>query len=112
MNSIQDRAVVHTVDTAQPPRILVGICTCAAHAERKQAVRDTWLRHIPKGIKCIFFTGRTAEESPSEPDTVILPVDDSYKTLPQKTFAFLCHALENEEFDWLFKCVSGAWGRR
>ncbi len=90
--------------TAQPPRILVGICTCAAHAERKKAVRDTWLRHIPDGIRCIFFTGRTATEAPAGPDTVILPVDDNYKTLPQKTFSFLCHALENEEFDWLFKC--------
>ena len=112
MNSIPNPASVFPVsgaatsstETIQQPRILVGICTCAAHAERREAVRDTWLRHIPDGIRCLFFMGNTPDASAPEPDTVALPVNDNYKHLPQKTFAFLCHALENEEFDWLFKC--------
>ena len=85
------------------PKILVGICSCEKYPHKRQAVRETWMSRPVSGIDCQFFIGGTSKSS-EEPDTLVLPVDDSYIMLPAKVIAFFAHALETSNFDWLFKC--------
>lgn len=87
----------------EKPVILVGICSCRAYSEKRSAVRETWLTRPVSAIECRFFVGR-GEPLDAEPDTISVDADDSYDFLPQKVIAFFRHALENFEFDWLFKC--------
>lgn len=84
-------------------RILVGICSCSRYPEKRQAVRSTWLALPSPNVECQFFIGGR-ESLADEPDTVVLPVDDSYEGLPEKVLAYFAHALEHSGFDWLFKC--------
>ncbi len=84
-------------------KILVGICSCSRYPGKREAVRSTWLSQPYKNVTCQFFIGGR-ESLSDEPDTVVLPVDDSYEGLPEKVIAFFAHALEHFEFDWLFKC--------
>ena len=85
------------------PKILVGICSCRAYAEKRKAVRETWLSRSAAGIECCFFVGG-GKPIVDESDTVVLDCDDSYEYLPQKVLAFFKHALETSDFEWLFKC--------
>lgn len=89
--------------THRPCRILVGICSCRPYTEKRQAVRDTWLDRKEEGIECVFFVGGDLPLE-EEPDTVTLDVEDSYEALPEKVIAFFRSALQQYEFDWLFKC--------
>jgi len=83
--------------------ILVGVCSCQAAAARRKACRDTWMRHLPPGVECRFFLGGR-EPLACEPDVVALWENDDYLHLPAKGLAFYAWALENYDFDWLFKC--------
>lgn len=87
----------------QTPRILVGICTARQHAERRQAIRDTWLSMPAEGVECRFFAGG-GDPLPDEPDVIPLDVADGYDDLPAKVLAFFRHALDTYDFEWLFKC--------
>ena len=83
--------------------ILVGTCSAQPCGERRQGVRETWLRHPQEGVECLFFLG--GEVPPGEEgDTVGLDAPDSYNDLPAKVLAFFRYALEHYDFDWLFKC--------
>lgn len=84
-------------------RILVGICSCNNAGNRRAACRETWLSHPQPDVECRFFLGRR-EPLPAEPDVVNLWVDDGYNHLPAKGLAFYRWALENYDFEWLFKC--------
>ncbi|OLA87900.1 hypothetical protein [Akkermansia sp. 54_46] len=42
--------------------ILVGICSGQGLEERRNAVRDSWLRHPQEGVECLFFIGGEAAE--------------------------------------------------
>ncbi len=92
----------HMRNPGPPPRILIAVCSCAAHEEKRAAVRATWASQSPSGITVRFFTGGDAP--PDGADVIGLPVDDSYPYLPSKVMAFFRHALEHFDFDWLFKC--------
>lgn len=96
-------AVIPTPPQKKKVNILVGICSCNNATQRRVACRETWLSHPQPGIECRFFLGRR-EPLPNEPDVVNLWVDDGYYHLPAKGLAFYKWALENYDFDWLFKC--------
>src|SRR5690349_1177070 len=87
-----------------PPAILIGICSCHRYAERRQAVRNTWLRSLPEDMKALFFVGRAPGLECEEPGLVQLPVSDEYGQLTVKVLAFYRYALEYFSFDYLFKC--------
>lgn len=97
----------HSIIPANPQKkkvgILVGICSCNSAGKRRDACRETWLSHPQPGIECRFFLGRRTPLK-NEPDVVNLWVDDGYYHLPAKGLAFYKWALENYDFDWLFKC--------
>jgi hypothetical protein len=84
------------------PRILIGICSCRGMRERREAVRDTWMRHVPAGIEAVFFVGGGAAST--EPGVVSLPVPDDYNALSLKVHAFYRYALDRFGFEYLFKC--------
>lgn len=98
-----------TEKTETPPRekkrfrILVGVCSCVPAKERREAVRETWMKDGAEGVECLFFLGG-AEPPAGEPDVVRLNAEDDYAHLPEKVFAFFRWALENRDFDFLFKC--------
>jgi Galactosyltransferase len=84
------------------PRILIGICSCGRYGERREAIRQTWLRTLPAGVTALFFIGR---ESASDRDGLIsLAVPDDYQNLTQKVHGFFRYALAHYDFDYLFKC--------
>ncbi len=88
--------------------ILIGICSCVKNRQRREAIRKTWLSSLPDGIEARFFVGDSGvseSESELESDTLFLEgVRDSYDRLPDKVLSFFRYALDNFEFDWLFKC--------
>ena len=83
--------------------ILVGICSGQGLEERRNAVRDSWLRHPQEGVECLFFIGGEAAEE-ERGDTVGLDAPDTYNGLPAKVLAFFRYGLEHYDFDWIFKC--------
>ncbi|RYD67789.1 MAG: glycosyltransferase family 2 protein, partial [Verrucomicrobiaceae bacterium] len=78
------------------------MCSCAAHEEKRAAVRATWASQAPDGTTVRFFVGGGGP--PDGDDVIVLLVDDSHTFLPTKVMAFFHHALEHFQFDWLFKC--------
>ena len=90
--------------TTDAPRVLVGICSCRANREKREAVRETWLSRPVPGVECRFFIGGGTISPDGEPDVVVLPVNDDYDHLPSKVRAFFAEALATSDFDWLFKC--------
>lgn len=85
--------------------IIVGICSWIGARDKRDAVRRTWLQYSQQGIECLFFTGGGISLSSEElKDTVLLDAPDGYNELPAKVFSFFRYALENYDFNWLFKC--------
>lgn len=84
--------------------LLIGICSCCKARDRRQAVRDTWLKHSVNGIKSVFFVGHRTPLEDEKEDTVTLWASDTYARLPEKVLEFFRYALEHYDFKWLFKC--------
>lgn len=99
IDALPERRVAHP-----QPRLLIGICSCARARERRQAIRETWLRTVPTYCQAVFFIGGGEVPEGEEADVVALPVPDGYRELPQKVFAFFQYALKNPSIRWVFKC--------
>ncbi|MFI3244277.1 MAG: hypothetical protein R3Y56_08500 [Akkermansia sp.] len=88
------------------PKILVGICSCAKAKDRRDAVRETWMRVNPSDsalMECLFYIGQSPD-AVEEEKLIQLPARDSYEALPEKVLAFFKYALHYHNFDYLFKC--------
>ena len=83
-------------------RILIGICSSQSTSERRKAVREAWMTALPDGVDATFFVGDGA--AIDGPDVVAVAAPDDYAGLILKVTAFLRHAVEKHEFDYLFKC--------
>ena len=88
---------------AFPPLILVGICSCRHLRERRDAIRATWLRHLPPNVRAVFFVGRGAPLDEPHDDIVRVAAPDAYLALPGKVQRFFRDMLA-WDFDFLFKC--------
>lgn len=95
------------VVTKRQVRILVGVCSCAGAQKRRDTIRHTWMQHAEPGIECRFFMGH--RDAVQENDVISLWVNDNYDHLPEKVLAFFRYALENYDFEWLFKCDDDTW---
>ena len=62
-------------------RLLLAIISCHKHSAYRQAIRETWLPLVPKGVDAKFFCG--SGSSPL-PDEVFLDCPDGYDALPAK----------------------------
>jgi hypothetical protein len=84
-------------------RILVAVCSKREDRGARQACRETWLSGIRGGGTLVrFFIGEGTHTG--EEDAVGLMVSDAGAELPGKVLAMLTRALENHEFDWIFRC--------
>lgn len=96
-------------------RLFVLVCSCHGYHDRKvratdadgckakrDACRQTWLSHIPEGVRYAFFVGGAAPEG--EPDVWALDAPDTYHGLPEKVRAAFIQALNVPGWKWLFKC--------
>src|SRR5262245_55154921 len=86
----------------QTSRILIGVCSCHRTADRRRAVRASWMRRLPAGVTATFFVGEGPKSG--EPDVVQVSASDDYPGLTRKVHAFLQHAVTRHQFDYLFKC--------
>jgi hypothetical protein len=85
------------------PVILVGICSGRKFRDRREAVRDTWLKNVRGNVVAKFFVGQGTEALEREDDTWVVDAPDDYPSLPRKVAAFYKRAL-GMDFDYLFKC--------
>lgn len=88
---------------APAPRILIAICSCHRHEERREACRATWLTRLPPHVAAFFFIG-TGGNAPPAANTLYLDVADDYAALTKKTASMLRGAVQRWPFDYLFKC--------
>jgi len=88
-------------------RILVGILSCHAYPERRQAQRETWLPLLTTDYR--YFIGRPVEAG-SESDVVYLDVPDDYDSLPIKVLAMIKWVYD-QGYDFLMKCDDDTYVR-
>lgn len=92
-------------------RALIAILSCAQHAERRQAIRQTWLRGLRKA-DYRFFIGATAAskcwDSPHDEEYVNAP--DDYQSLARKVEAAVMRA-SMWGYDFVFKCDDDTYVR-
>lgn len=85
--------------------VLVGLLAChfESHLPRRTLCRETWLPALQDmGADVVFLIG-AHDRVERRGDELLLPVDDSYKALPQKTHAFMQWALETSGVTHVFK---------
>jgi hypothetical protein len=88
-------------------KIVIGALSGLQHDARRRRCRETWLADSRRlGVNAVFLIG--AKEYTSSPfclgDLLLLPCPNDYPSLPQRTRWFCRWALEQNEWDYLFKC--------
>lgn len=88
-------------------KILIGALSGTQHEMRRRRCRETWIADARRfGIECVFLMGGT--EFTATPilfdDMLLLPCPNSYPALPQRTRWFCKWALEQPNWEYLFKC--------
>lgn len=86
-------------------RALIAVESCQAHRNRHQPIRDTWFKDVCVTDKRFFMGPKLDveyEAAHEVGDEVILPINDSYEALPQKTQA-ICRWAIDRGFDFVFK---------
>ena len=99
----------HKVKGRRAPRILVGALSGSSPllVRRRESCRRTWFTGVGgrEGVDCLFLMGDPGLSKPElRGDELWLPCPDDYASLPQKTHLFCRWALENAEFEYIFKC--------
>ncbi|MBP7951554.1 MAG: hypothetical protein KA004_18075 [Verrucomicrobiales bacterium] len=89
--------------------IVVGVCSCANHRQRREAVRKTWAAQAPPGVKVLFFTEACDPDERiwsggKEGDVVLVETEGDYPALPAKVEGFFRSIVNSCRFDYLFKC--------
>lgn len=82
-------------------KLLVTINSCHAYRHRRDAVRDTWLKHLSPDTSYFFYLGEGDTEL--EPGVLRMPYEDTREANTHKTHHAFAQALQNYEFDWLFR---------
>lgn len=86
--------------------VIVGICSHYHAGERREAIRNTWLKHpfSRQEIDYRFFIGGDNIPEDNRDDIVALGSPDSYDYLPRKCYDFYKWCSEHYDFDFIFKC--------
>lgn len=87
-------------------RILIGALSGREMGPRRNNCRATWVPMTRAcGITTLFLLGDETLECPEvRGDELWLPCPDAYPFLPQRTRWFCRWALEQSDWDYLFKC--------
>ena len=87
-------------------RIIIGALSGWAYPERRQRCLSTWLADAEAlAIRAVFLLGCPTLKAPEQmgPHTLCLPCPDDYPSLPQRTLHFCRWALQQSDWDYLFK---------
>jgi len=86
-------------------KVIIGILSALSYNKRRQDCINTWYSELKKyNIEAYFLIGNNSNNYIIDKNILYLPCKDDYNHLPSKTFHFCKWALENREFDYLFKC--------
>jgi hypothetical protein len=89
-------------------RLLVAIESAVAFKEKQTLCRNGWIKrfaHKHSDVDIFFVVGNGWERvHRDENDIVHVPAVDLYEWLPQKTYHLLKYAVDNYDFDYLYKC--------
>jgi hypothetical protein len=85
-------------------RIVIGIMSAQKFADRRKRCLETWAVSTAEAETVFFVGDPTLQEPVLEGDLLRLPCPDDFKSLPQKIRMFCSWALENRDFQYLFKC--------
>lgn len=77
-------------------KVAIAIQSCNAYKERRDAIRDTWLKDVPCGIDTAFFVGRGDAD-----DATALPCGDTYDDCWVKQFEMIKYM---KDYDFVFFC--------
>lgn len=80
-------------------RAVIAIPSRQENVEKRQACRDTWLRHCESPVSYFFFLGTTAQTTVA--DEIRLDCPDGF--LSHKVQA-MCQFAFDQGYDYLFKC--------
>jgi hypothetical protein len=95
------------VTTLPRVRVVIGALSANGLEDRRERCRRTWMAdaRAAAGVEAFFVIGGHPEAAAArDGDEVRLPCPDDYWSLPQKTAALFQYALDNFDFDYLFKC--------
>ena len=81
---------------------LIVIKSCERYADRREAVRQTWLTLLPSRFSYIFVMGMSSVIT-TEPDVLFLPVSDAFKNIAPKVAGACWWALQ-DYFSHIFVC--------
>lgn len=89
-------------------RILIGALSGQNHQRRRDACRETWFADVRRydNLDAVFLlgTGDSIKHPVRSDDLLLLPCPDHYDALPQRTRWFCQWALQQDGWDYLFKC--------
>lgn len=77
-------------------KIAIAIQSCAAYKNRRDAIRRTWLKDVPRGIDTFFFVGGDGVE-----DAVKLECKDDYESCANKQLEMIKNV---KGYDYVFFC--------
>jgi hypothetical protein len=77
-------------------KIAIAIMSCVKNAERREAVRRTWVKDIPFGIDYFFFVGHVGVS-----DAISLPCGDAYEDCAFKQIEMIKFV---KDYDYVFFC--------
>lgn len=87
---------------ARVPTVIVGALSGDDYQDRRRRCLETWIPDLEfRGVRTVFLRG---ENCSGDQYNVRLPVFDHLETLSLKTRAFCRWALEQRDWDYLFKC--------
>ena len=82
-------------------RILVAVMTQQGNEQRRDAILSSWLQGLPKETQFLFFAGGAIETERTNENLVLSCTD---RNEAEKMHAFLTYAIQNLQFDYIFKC--------
>lgn len=88
-------------------RLLIGVLSASFYEGRRGGCRRTWFGDLARreDVLPIFLIGRPEIQRPTlMGDELYLPCFDDYHHVSHKTFGFVSWALDEWDFDFLFKC--------
>lgn len=88
-------------------KLVVGALSGWKHHDRRERCLTTWMHDFAElNVQAVFLLGCPTLEKPELAGShyLCLPCADDYPSLPQRTRAFCRWALQQPDWDYLFKC--------
>jgi hypothetical protein len=83
---------------------VIAIVTHPGNEELVKACRDTWASNLPDDIMVLEVYGGGEGQPVRDGDKLIVPCEEHYRTLPQKTWWLMKYLTDNLKFSQVLKC--------